>query len=194
MTSSTLERSSWTSPGSDSTAKKTYASIKAALEPVRADLSLDIYLQGSYANATNIRGDSDVDVVAQSDRTFVSNASRLSAAARQRYDSVYSPATYHARELRRDVKNALVEYYGAPWVSDKDKCIKVAKRRGYVDADVVPAFQYRFFRSSNPADIRRGWVEGIIMMLREIVGFGRAVVGVGVMLREFLGLRNCRSW
>ena len=27
--------------------------------------------------------------------------------------------------------------------------------------------------------------------LREIVGFGRAVVGVGVMLREFLGLRNC---
>jgi len=166
MTSSIRERSTWTAPGSDSTAQKTYTSIKAALEAVRVDLKLDIYLQGSYANATNIRGDSDVDVVAQSDRTFVGSKDRLSAAARQRYDSIYSPATYHAAELRRDVKDALIEYYGVRWVSEKDKCIKVAKRSGYVDADVVPAFQYRYFRSSNPSDIRLDWVEGIIIYPR----------------------------
>lgn len=166
MTSSVLERSSWTTPGSNSTAQQTYTSIKAALDPVRVDLNLDIYLQGSYANATNIRGDSDVDVVAQSDRTFVSSKERLSAAARQYYDSIYSPATYHAKELRRDVKDALIRYYGVQRVSEKDKCIRVAKRPGYVDADVVPAFQYRYFRLSNPPDIRRDWVEGIIIYPR----------------------------
>ena len=108
MTSSTLERSSWTAPGSDKTAQKTYTSLKAALDPIRADRKLDIYLQGSYANATNIRGDSDVDVVVQSDRTFVSNKSKLSVSARQRYDSIYSDATYHEWELRRDVRDALI--------------------------------------------------------------------------------------
>ena len=107
-----------------------------------------------------------MDVVARSDRTFRSNKARLSAGARQRYDRIYSPATYRAAELRRDVKRALVEYYGARWVSEKDKCLKVAKRSGYVDADVVPAFQYRYFRSSNPSDIRRDWVEGIIIYPR----------------------------
>ena len=166
MTTSTTEHSSWTARGSDSTAKKTYASINAALDPVRADLSLDIYLQGSYANKTNIRGDSDVDVVAQSDRTFVSNKSRLSVAARQRYKGIYSAATYKASDLRRDIKNALATYYGASWVSEKDKCIRVAKRPGYLDADVVPAFQYRYFKSSDPYDIRRDWVEGIIIYPR----------------------------
>ncbi|MDE0369581.1 MAG: nucleotidyltransferase [bacterium] len=163
MTSSVLERSSWTTPGSDSTAQKTYTSIKAALEPVRVDLSLDIYLQGSYANATNIHGDSDVDVVAQSDRGFRSNKARLSVQARQLYDSIYPAPTYHASELRRDIKRALVEYYGAWWVAEKDKCIKVEKRSGYVDADVVPAFQYRYFKSPNPSNIRWDWVEGIII-------------------------------
>lgn len=163
MTSTASEHTSWTAAGSDATAQATYASIKAALEPVESALSLDIYLQGSYANATNIRADSDVDVVAQSDRTFVYNRSRLSAAAIQRWKNAYSPATYQESDLRRDVKSALVQYYGSSRVGDKDKCITVAKRQGYVDADVVPAFQYRYYRSSDPADIRTDWAEGIII-------------------------------
>ena len=32
------------------------------------------------------------------------------------------------------------------------------------------------------------------MRLRDFVGFGRSVVGVGVMLQGFRGLRSCRSW
>lgn len=163
MSSSATERSSWTARGSDITAQKTYTSIKAALDPVRSDLSLNVYLQGSYANTTNIRADSDVDVVAQSDRTFVSNKAQLSAPARQRFDSIYAAPTYRSWQLRTDIKNALVRYYGAVQVSDKDKCIRVAKRPGYLDADVVPAFQYRYFKTSDPFDIRRDWIEGIIL-------------------------------
>ena len=192
MTSSTLERSSWTVSGSDSTAQKTYTSIKAALEPIRADLKLNIYLQGSYANATNIRADSDVDVVAESDRTFRSNKTRLSAMARQYYDSIYPAPTYHAWELRRDIKNALVRYYGTPWVSDKDKCIRVAKRPGYVDADVVPAFQYRYFKSPDPSDVRWDWVEGIIIYPRSggtIVNFPKEHIRNGQAKNKACGGR-----
>lgn len=163
MTSTANEHTAWTAAGSDASAQATYTSIKTSLEPVRHTLSLDIYLQGSYANATNIRADSDVDVVAQSDRTFASNKHVLSVAARQRFDAIFSSATYQAWELRRDVKQALVDYYGAGLVSEKNKCIKVAKRPGYVDADVVPAFEYRHFRSSDPVDVERDWVPGIMI-------------------------------
>lgn len=163
MTSTPTEHTAWTAPGSDATAQKTYSSIKTALEPERLALSLDIYLQGSYANATNIRADSDVDVVAQSARTFYSNKEILSTTARQRHEAAYSPATYYATDLRRDVRNALVSYYGSARVGDKDKCISVAKREGYVDADVVPAFEYRRYRSSNPSNVHTDWVEGIII-------------------------------
>ena len=192
MTSTRTERSSWTAPGSDSTAQKTYASIKAALESVRVDLSLNIYLQGSYANATNIRGDSDVDVVAQSNRTFVSNKPKLSASALQRYEAIHSAATYHKQDLRRDIKSALVRYYGAALVSEKDKCIRVAKRAGYLPADVVPAFQYRHFKTSNPADIRRDWVEGIIIYPRSggsIVNFPKEHIRNGQAKNEACGGR-----
>jgi hypothetical protein len=61
------------------------------------------------------------------------------------------------------VKSALVAYYGYGRVSDKDKCIRVAKTDGYVDADVVSAFQYRHYRTSDPQDLTRDWVEGIII-------------------------------
>ena len=54
-------------------------------------------------------------------------------------------------------------YYDEDCVSDKDKCIRVAKRRGYVDADVVPAFQYRYFKSSNPSNFHSDCVKGIII-------------------------------
>ena len=163
MTSTTTEHTSWTAAGSDATAQNTYASIRKALEPIERAKGLDVYLQGSYANATNIRADSDVDVVAQSDNTFYSNKERLSSIALERYNATYSTATYLSADLRRDVKAALVAYYGAARVRDRDKCLTVTKTAGYVDADVVPGFQYRHYRTSDPANLEQDFAEGIII-------------------------------
>jgi hypothetical protein len=63
----------WSTQPDPSRSAETYASVRAALEGsvhLRPH-SFEIYLQGSYANATNIRADSDVDVVAQLTSSFL---------------------------------------------------------------------------------------------------------------------------
>ena len=68
----------WSHQGAITTAKATADSIKNALNSYinRPDgVEFEIYLQGSYKNDTNIRGDSDVDVVAQLNSTFYNNLS-----------------------------------------------------------------------------------------------------------------------
>jgi tRNA nucleotidyltransferase (CCA-adding enzyme) len=70
----------WSHQGAVTTAKTTHESIRNALaantSPIR-DKSYEVYLQGSYKNTTNIRGDSDVDVVAQLNSTFQDDLSAL---------------------------------------------------------------------------------------------------------------------
>ena len=83
----------WSRQGATTTAVSTHESIRKALS---ADTSLityqdyDSYLQGSYRNSTNIRGDSDVDVVVQLNSVFNSNVSALTADEISAYNRTYS--------------------------------------------------------------------------------------------------------
>lgn len=159
MTSTAQERANWTAAGSDVAAKNTYASIRTALSGVERQYNVEIFLQGSYANATNIRADSDVDVVVMTHQTFQGSRDRLSQVAKARYDAL-PPASFTEQNLRTVVIQALVSYYGSSRVHPRNKCIKVDKTAGYVDADVVPCLQYRWYGSSDP-DLSRDYVEGI---------------------------------
>jgi hypothetical protein len=47
-------------------------------------------------------------------------------------------------------------------VRPKNKCIQVDKAPGYVDADVVPCFQYRLYTRPDP-DLGSDFIEGIII-------------------------------
>ena len=71
----------WANRGAVTTAKKTHASIRnaLALHEWPGNLDHEVYLQGSYRNATNIRGDSDVDIVVQIHNPWRSDLSDLSA-------------------------------------------------------------------------------------------------------------------
>ncbi len=138
----------WSRQGDDVASARTYQSIKGAIESDAAlrIRSVDVYLQGSYANATNISGDSDVDIVVQSSATFF-HAYRLEVPQYQR-DAVASshiPATYYYSSFREDVLRSLrVAFPGR--VSEGNKAIKVAAGFGSVNSDVVPAFDYRLYR------------------------------------------------
>ena len=70
----------WSHQGAVTTAKQTHESIRKALNPHTwpTGVKYEVYLQGSYKNTTNIRGDSDVDVVAQLNSTFQHDLSELS--------------------------------------------------------------------------------------------------------------------
>ena len=97
----------WANQGAITTAKATADSIKNALNSYGPEgVDFEVFLQGSYKNSTNIRGDSDVDVVAQLNSTFYSNLSD-----EQKRILGITPASYGWSDFRADVLKALRNYY-----------------------------------------------------------------------------------
>ena len=137
----------WSHQGAVQTAKRTHESIRNALDSHTWPIGVskpEVYLQGSYKNTTNIRGDSDVDVVAQLNSPFQKDLSELPDYQKNLYDQAYGDATYLWRNFREDVITALRNYFGYSAVDDTgNKSIKVAEGSNRLPADVVACMQYR---------------------------------------------------
>ncbi|TFV78289.1 nucleotidyltransferase [Blastococcus sp. CT_GayMR19] len=157
-----VELRNWTQPGAQDAAQATYASVKTALARSAAVQAYqpEVFLQGSYANHTNTRGDSDVDIVVMMKSAYMPDIGRLTVPEIVRYNAVSSPATTSVEGLRQAVTDALNSYYGYERVHPRNKCIRVDKQSGYVDADVVPAQQHRLYESF-PAYGEPRFIEGI---------------------------------
>lgn len=154
MTIPESQLETWSHQGAVITAKITADSIKNSLNIYNDRLEridFKTYLQGSYKNNTNIRGDSDVDVVAQLNSTFYSNLSE-----EQQRQLGLSPAAYGWSEFRADVIKALKNYYGQSLITEGNKSIKVAANSGRLPADVVICTQYRKYKSLNKCDYVKG--------------------------------------
>jgi hypothetical protein len=139
----------WAHQGAVTTAKATHESIRIALtannSPVRqliSDGSADIYLQGSYKNDTNIRGDSDVDIVAELNATFYSNLTEQE----KRYLQL-GPEVISLNQFRREVLQALQNYFGSQAVVNGNKAITIHAGSGRLEADVLPCARYKTYRS-----------------------------------------------
>ena len=161
--------SSWSRLGAQQGSANTYNSIRLALDRHRWPQGMDhhVYLQGSYANHTNIRGDSDVDVVVESQNVFYHN---IPGQLRAHYGLTAS-ASYTWQEFREEVKRALVNCYGSHVVNDGSKCIKVAGSGNRLNADIVPCTTYRQY------DNFGNYVAGITFWTRsgiQIVNFPKA--------------------
>jgi hypothetical protein len=144
----------WSHQGAITTAKATADSIKNGLNSNgwRSGVDFEVYLQGSYKNDTNIRGDSDVDVVAQLNSTFYSNLSED-----QKRTLGLTPATYHLSDFRADVLKILKNYYGQSQITEGNKSIKIKANNGRLPADVIVCSQYRRYKTVNGYD----YVEGM---------------------------------
>jgi predicted nucleotidyltransferase len=111
-----------------------------------------VFVKGSYANGTNVRRDSDVDVAVEWKTwayiTKTNTASdvpwdQLGVTVRDK-DLPPSPAEY-----RRWVEEALIDAFGARCVDTTgNKAIPVVRGSSSLDADVVPCF--RHLRYQNP--------------------------------------------
>src|SRR5690348_706208 len=133
----------WSHQGAVTTASATYRSIQTALtansSPIR-EKNYEVYLQGSYKNDTNIRGDSDVDVVVQLNSTFGYDLSALPEEQKRQFQVSYpTNATYLWEDLRADVLRALRAYYGAASITEGNKSLKLASAPGRLAADIIPA-------------------------------------------------------
>lgn len=162
MAVSATDLRGFTTQGAQDAAKATYAAVKIALDESKAlrSLNWEVFLQGSYANHTNTRGDSDVDIVVMLTSTVMPDTRRLSPAQVAHYNDRRVPGTTSQTEFRELVEAALIAYFGRGRVSPKNKCLRVAKRDGYVDADVVPCMEYRLY-TGYPPTAESTWIEGI---------------------------------
>jgi len=106
----------------------------------------EVYLQGSYANSTNVRFDSDVDIVVQLNAVFGYDRTQLDEVQKLLHESAYGAGTnYRFKQYKEDIFNALKAELGAA-VHWDNKCLNVDGNTYRVDADVVPCFQYRLYK------------------------------------------------
>jgi len=137
----------WSNIGSQTNSASTYASIEKSFSDYNwpEDLKYKTYLQGSYANSTNIRGNSDVDIVIQLNPTFYSNLTD-----EQKRALGVIPAKYDFSEIKKHALNALKKYYGEPSVDDSGgKSLKVSGDDNRLPADVIPCVTYRRYDGLN---------------------------------------------
>jgi len=152
----------WSHQGAVTTSKTTHESIRTALKSYEwaNSIKFDVYLQGSYRNSTNIRGDSDVDVVVQLNPHFYADISALSETEKTLYQAAHSDAAYSWKDFRADVLRALRDYYEASAVSEGNKAVKVVKGSNRLPSDVVICLHYRkYLRFHSTSD--QQCVEGI---------------------------------
>ena len=100
-------------------------------------------MQGSYANRTNVRQDSDVDVCALYTGAFFSDYSmsqNLNANVLG-----FQDGTYPYVDFKKDVGAALASYFDENSVTQGNKAFDVHANTYRMDADVVPCFEHRRF-------------------------------------------------
>ena len=105
----------WANLPSSNMYKRTHESIRKAIKnyddfPDNSNIS-EPFLQGSYANHTNIRANSDVDIVIELLSTFAYDISDLQPTEKELYVKEHVPATYKWTEFRTDVVKALEKHY-----------------------------------------------------------------------------------
>lgn len=153
----------WSCLGTTESAAVLYERIKNVLrnDNFLKNLNPEIFLQGSYRNSTNIRGDSDVDVVVMLANPHIPEYGKLDDHTRRIVEGQFVPATYSYTEFRRDVSNALCNAFPAHNVTEGGKSIKIPRTSNNIPADVVPCFEYRLYQPPQTLLGSVSYVDGI---------------------------------
>ncbi len=141
---------SWSKPLStteDEKCKRAVAQVTEAIRRKFNSSSVSIFLQGSYQNDTNVRLDSDVDIVARYNDVFYHDLYFLTEEQKQIYNANRTPGTYSFDQFKTDIKQVLENEFGSA-AQLKNKCIFVQGNTYRVNADVVPCFTLKRFRTA----------------------------------------------
>jgi len=169
MTIPLSQLTSWSSQGATETSKTTYATIKNALEDPNAnypDRKFNVFLQGSYGNDTNIRTESDVDVVIRYHGAFYDDIEERPADEQAAFAAAY-PVKYPYvwKNFKDDVTQTLRSKFGDV-VKPGVKAITIEASGNRRKADVIPAFKFhRYYKFKSIYDETH--VEGICFFLKD---------------------------
>jgi hypothetical protein len=108
------------------------------------DCSLSVYAKGSYANNTNVKADSDVDIAVQCGEVFYWDRAEEGAyTGGGSYEGVWTPD-----KLRAELHTALRAKFPGEVDASGSTAFRINSSTARVDADVVPCFNYRYYFSS----------------------------------------------
>lgn len=152
----------WSHIGSVVASKSTYDSIKTCIDNHKfpEGKTYDVYLQGSYGNSTNIRGDSDVDVVIELTSSFQPDISKLATEEKSVFSKKYSDAVYGLSSFRNEVMDCFKSYYDNSKISEGNKALKIEGYSGRLNSDIIIAIEYRYFFNVYEKQ-KDSYVEGI---------------------------------
>lgn len=141
--------SGWTGPSSDTEQDKQERTQRMVQEAVQEhgafdDCSLSVYAKGSYANNTNVRADSDVDIAVQChDVVYWEEESTGDHPAGAPYEGIWTSS-----KLRSELGLALRAKFPGQVDDSGAIAFTVRSSTARVDADVVACFDYRYYYNS----------------------------------------------
>lgn len=135
----------WTKPPSDTEESKLENAQRMVKEAINEDeklksKSIEIFGQGSYANNTNVRLNSDIDINARFTGGFYYD---LPEGKSKSDYGLNTPIEYSFDEYKDDIEQALINKFGSESVRRNDKCITVLGNSYRVETDVVPTWNYK---------------------------------------------------
>lgn len=149
MSASEDQLTTWAKPPSETEEDKCRNAVSRITDAVKKKFGIDvsIFLQGSYKNRTNVRKDSDVDIIVRHDDYYFYDLGKLSPEEKKEYEATSTPSKYTFSQFKNDIQSILVEEFGVTEVERKNKCIKIKGSAYRVNADVVPCYEYRRYAS-----------------------------------------------
>ncbi|MGB3182226.1 MAG: nucleotidyltransferase [Cyclobacteriaceae bacterium] len=142
--------------------------VKSAIEAhsILKEQDIEYIVQGSYANNTNVRKNSDIDICVMLKDTFYSKYRE--GVGRDEYG--FTKGTNGFDDFRKRVINAMNNKFDNN-VTVGDKAIAIDSTSHRVQADVVPCFQYRDYRWDTDND-KDNFYEGT----KFFSGSGKAII------------------
>jgi predicted nucleotidyltransferase len=144
----------WSKPVSTTEDEKCKRAISQITDAIRNKFgnSVTVFVQGSYKNNTNVRKDSDVDIVVRHDGYFYHDLQRLNEHDKKEYEANWKPGDYQFDQLKTDVHNALIAVFGSD-AKRKNKCIEVLGNTYRITGDVVPCFVHKRFATLSTVEV-----------------------------------------
>lgn len=146
---------SWTKPSSDTEQEKQERTERMIREAVKnhgafRGCDLRVYTKGSYANNTNVRTDSDVDVAVQCRECFYWDAESPSAhTSPGPYKGTWTP-----EKLRSELAAAMRKKFPGQVDTKGSTAMRIHSGTARIDADVVPCFTCKYY--FNSGTVREG--------------------------------------
>ncbi len=143
----------WTKPSSDTEKDKQDRTERMICQAIDShapfnDCSLNVYAKGSYANNTNVRTDSDVDIAVEcTDVLYWEEAEKGIHTPSEKYEGVWTPS-----KLRAELVAAMRGQFSNQVDDSGSTAIQINSSSARVDADVVPCFSYRYYMKHGSRD------------------------------------------